>query len=170
LGKTAPDNTESDIVTILKDKYGIHKIPIASRMFGFVVNSYFVEKPCPTLVDVPPDEKVYLDKLQSGLGKVGYSISDVQRIIVTHPHFDHFGAARTITENSGAEIWASERGVPWFEDFEGELRSEEMQGHPACPQYKTYQASQGRGFFRALLACVYGYQCSWSYPMVYPSA
>jgi len=126
LGKTAPDNTESDIVTILKDKYGIHKIPITSRMFGFVVNSYFVEKPCPTLVDVPPDEKVYLDKLQSGLGRVGYSINDVRRIIVTHPHFDHFGAARTIGETSGAEIWVSEGGVSWFEDFEGEIYSEEM--------------------------------------------
>ena len=126
MGKTAPDNTESDVVTILKDKYGIHKIPITSRMFGFVVNSYFVEKPCPTLVDVPPDEEVYLDKLQSGLGRVGYSINDVRRIIVTHPHFDHFGAARTIAETSGAEIWASEGGTRWFEDFEGEIHSEEM--------------------------------------------
>ena len=120
-----PDKTESDITEILRDKYGIHKIPIASRIFGFVVNSYFVEKPCPTLVDVPPDEKVYLDKLQSGLGNVGCSINDVRRIIATHPHFDHFGSARTIAEKSGAEIWVSEGGVRWFEDFEGEIRSEE---------------------------------------------
>jgi glyoxylase-like metal-dependent hydrolase (beta-lactamase superfamily II) len=125
LEKTVAYKTESDITAMLKDKYGIHKIPIASRMFGFVVNSYFVEKPCPTLVDVPPDEKVYLDKLQSGLGRVGYSINDVRRIIATHPHFDHFGAARTIAETSGAEIWVSEGGVRWFEDFEGEIHSEE---------------------------------------------
>jgi glyoxylase-like metal-dependent hydrolase (beta-lactamase superfamily II) len=126
LGKTVPNKSESDIATMLKDEYGIHIIPIVSRMFGFVVNSFFVEKPYPTLVDVPPDQRVYLDKLQSGLGKVGYSISDVQRIIVTHPHFDHFGSARTIAETSGAEIWVSEGGARWFEDFEGEIRSEPM--------------------------------------------
>jgi glyoxylase-like metal-dependent hydrolase (beta-lactamase superfamily II) len=126
LGKTVLDKTESDIATMLKDEYGIHQIPIVSRMFGFVVNSFFVEKPYPTLVDVPPDQRGYLNKLQFGLGKVGYSINDVRRIIVTHPHFDHFGAARTIAETSGADIWVSEGGARWLEDFQGEIRSEEM--------------------------------------------
>ncbi len=124
--KAVLNKAESDTITMLKNEYGIHKIPIVSRMFGFIVNSFFVERPYPTLVDVPPDDRAYLDKLQSGLRRVGYSISDVRRIMVTHPHFDHFGAARTIAENSGAEIWVSKGGGRWFEDFEGEIHSEEI--------------------------------------------
>ncbi|OPY73699.1 MAG: Hydroxyacylglutathione hydrolase [Syntrophorhabdus sp. PtaU1.Bin058] len=111
---------------MLRDEYGIHKIAIASRMFGFVVNSFFVERPCPTLIDVPPDEQIYLDKLQAGLGKAGYSLRDIERIIITHPHFDHFGAARTIAGMSGAEIWVGEKGIQWFLDFEKEIHAEEV--------------------------------------------
>jgi metallo-beta-lactamase class B len=62
-------------------------------------------------VDVPPDESVYLNKLQSGIRKAGYSIGDVRRIIVTHPHFDHFGLAKTIAEMTGAEVWVPGGGV-----------------------------------------------------------
>jgi len=94
-------------------------------MFGFVVNTFFVEKPYPTLVDVPPDESIYLDKLQSGLRRAGYSIGDVRRIIVTHPHFDHFGLARTIVDMAGAEVWVPGGGTRWFENFEGEIHEEE---------------------------------------------
>jgi glyoxylase-like metal-dependent hydrolase (beta-lactamase superfamily II) len=125
MGKRMADKADSDVRAMLREEYGIHKIPIVSRMFGFVVNSFFVEKPCPTLVDVPPDEAVYLEMLQSGLGKAGHSIGDVRRIIVTHPHFDHFGAARTIAEMTGAEVWVPGGGARWFENFEGEIHKEE---------------------------------------------
>ncbi len=120
---TAPPG--SDMAAMLRKEYGIHRIPISSKMFGFVVNSFFVEKPLPTLVDVPPDETVYLDKVESGLRKVGYSLKDIRRIIATHPHFDHFGSARTIAGMSGAELWVLEKGASWFEDFEGQIIAEE---------------------------------------------
>jgi glyoxylase-like metal-dependent hydrolase (beta-lactamase superfamily II) len=122
---TIKQKTETDIQAILRDEYGIHKIAIASRMFGFVVNSFFVERPRPTLIDVPPDDPIYLDKLQAGLGKAGYSLRDIERIIITHPHFDHFGAARTIAGMEGAEIWTGEKGIHWFLDFEKEIYAEE---------------------------------------------
>ena len=125
MAKTMSDKGKSDIAAMLQEEYGIHKIPIVSRMFGFVVNTFFVEKPYPTLVDVPPDESTYLNKLQSGLKKVGYSIGDVRRIIVTHPHFDHFGLARTIAEMAGAEVWVPGGGARWFESFEEEIHKEE---------------------------------------------
>jgi glyoxylase-like metal-dependent hydrolase (beta-lactamase superfamily II) len=125
LQKTLTDKTETEIAKVLEDNYGIYKIPIVSRMFGFIVNSFFVQKLCPTLVDVPPDERIYLEKLQAGLAKTGYSLADIRRIVVTHPHFDHFGAARTISEISGAEVWVAGEGAHWFEDFEREIHAEE---------------------------------------------
>ena len=110
---------------ILREKYGIHRIPISSRMFGFVVNSFFVEKPYPTLIDVPPDQTIYLNKLESGLRKAGYSLKDLKRIIVTHPHFDHFGSAKTIAEISGADCGSQNTGHRGLRDFEGQISAEE---------------------------------------------
>jgi glyoxylase-like metal-dependent hydrolase (beta-lactamase superfamily II) len=126
LRKTFTGKTEPEIRKMLVDDYGIHKISIVSKMFGFVVNSFFVEKPCPTLVDVPPDHKIYLEKLQIGLKAIGYSLADIKRIITTHPHFDHFGAAQTISELSGAEVWTAHEGAYWFEHFKREIHDEEI--------------------------------------------
>jgi glyoxylase-like metal-dependent hydrolase (beta-lactamase superfamily II) len=44
---------------------------------------------------------------------------------VTHPHFDHYGSARTINEVNGAEVWAPKKGARWMENYEQELRNEE---------------------------------------------
>lgn len=118
--------TGEGIRETLEHDYGIYKIPIVSKMFGFIVNSYFVEKPYPTLIDVPPDHKIYLDKLQIGLKEIGYSLADMKRIVVTHPHFDHFGAAQTISELSGAKVWVPHEGFFWFEHFEKEIHEEEI--------------------------------------------
>jgi glyoxylase-like metal-dependent hydrolase (beta-lactamase superfamily II) len=125
LRRTITGKTKPEIRKMLVDDHGIHKISIVSNMFGFVVNSYFVEKPCPTLIDVPPDHKIYLEKLQISLKAIGYSLADIKRIITTHPHFDHFGAAQTISELSGAEVWIAHEGAHWFKDFQKEIHVEE---------------------------------------------
>jgi glyoxylase-like metal-dependent hydrolase (beta-lactamase superfamily II) len=125
LRKALADGIGKGLREILEHEYGIYKIPIVSKMFGFVVNSFFVEKPCPTLIDVPPDRGTYLEKLQSGLKEIGYSLADIKRIVATHPHFDHFGAALTISEISGAEVWAAREGAHWFKDFQQESGVEE---------------------------------------------
>jgi glyoxylase-like metal-dependent hydrolase (beta-lactamase superfamily II) len=56
---------------------------------------------------------------------MGYSIQDIQRIIVTHPHFDHYGLARAISDKNGAEVWISQGGARWIGDYEKELRKED---------------------------------------------
>ena len=126
LRKALTDGIRKGLRETLEHEYGIYKIPIVSKMFGFVVNSFFVEKPCPTLIDVPPDRGSYLEKLQISLKAIGYSLADIKRIITTHPHFDHFGAAQTISELSGAEVWIAHEGAYWFEHFEREIHDEEI--------------------------------------------
>ncbi len=115
----------SNIDYILKTRYGIHRIAVTSKMLGFGVNCYFVEKPYPTLVDVPPDEEECISKLQFGLKTASSSIGDIQRIIVTHPHFDHFGSARTLCKVSGAEVWVFKHAARWYEDFEKGVQADE---------------------------------------------
>lgn len=45
--------------------------------------------------------------LRDRLDVLGFSIEDVRRIILTHPHFDHYGLAGDIVLRSKAEVWAA---------------------------------------------------------------
>ena len=104
----------------------IHPIRVSTPIPNITVNIYFIKEPVPTIIDAPPDGTPYLDELNAGLRAVGYSLEDIARIIVTHPHFDHYGSARTISEKNGAEIWVSQGGSRWLENYETELHNEEM--------------------------------------------
>ena len=110
----------------VQETYGICLIHVNLPISGAKVNIYFVEQPIPTLIDAPPEGKVYLDQLEAGLRSVGHSINNIRRIIVTHPHFDHYGSARTINERNGADIWVSQGGARWIEDYANELHREEL--------------------------------------------
>ena len=45
-------------------------------------------------------------ELQDGLSVAGYSVRDIDRVIVTHSHLDHDGATPRVVEAAGAELWA----------------------------------------------------------------
>ena len=104
---------------------GIHRLQIRTPFAVGTVNSYFIEEPAPTLIDVPPHGDLYLSELRDGLGRLGCSLGHVKRIIVTHPHIDHSGSAAAIAAESGAEIWVSRDGARWLERYDEELVYEE---------------------------------------------
>jgi glyoxylase-like metal-dependent hydrolase (beta-lactamase superfamily II) len=110
----------------LLSRYAIHRLPIQTPFPIGSVNSYFVEGPVPTLVDVPPHGAPFLSELHSGLKGLGYRLQDVKRVIVTHPHIDHFGSAAAIAGQNEAEIWVSKEGAGWLEHYETELIEEEL--------------------------------------------
>jgi len=107
------------------NQYGIYRLPIQTPFPVGKVNSYFIEGPIPTLIDVPPHGDPYLSELRDGIADLGYSLHDVKRIIITHPHIDHFGSAAAIVAESGAEVWISKEGARWLEQYEEELADEE---------------------------------------------
>jgi glyoxylase-like metal-dependent hydrolase (beta-lactamase superfamily II) len=88
------------------------------------VNVYLIEDAIPTLVDTPPKGAVYMNELQAALNGKGCSIKDIKRIIITHPHFDHCGAAAEIVRLSEAEVWASRGGARYLEHFDDEFSKE----------------------------------------------
>jgi glyoxylase-like metal-dependent hydrolase (beta-lactamase superfamily II) len=67
------------------------------------VNAYLAGR---TLVDPGPDSDDSWAALTDGLANHGLEPGDVDRVLITHPHPDHFGAARRLQE-AGAEILAS---------------------------------------------------------------
>ena len=67
---------------------------------------YVIEGDDLTLVD--PGCYGSLSYLEQGLEKLGRSLTDVSRIVVSHGHMDHDGSCPPVIRKSGAELWAHE--------------------------------------------------------------
>jgi len=81
------------------------------------VNAYLFTEPEPVLVDTGVKSPESWRALQAGLSEQGLAVSDLKRVIITHPHVDHFGQASKISEESDASVWVSELGQTWLQEF-----------------------------------------------------
>ena len=45
-------------------------------------------------------------RLADGIGEAGYRVQDIERVVITHGHQDHDGAAGKLAQQADAEIWA----------------------------------------------------------------
>lgn len=85
------------------------------------VNCYHAGR---TLVDPGPDSEESWSTLTSALANRGLEPDDIDRVLITHPHPDHFGLARRLRDN-GARIMAANDAVDIIEDFPGRLEYEQ---------------------------------------------
>lgn len=83
------------------------------------VNVYLAEGEPLTLVDTGPHYDPAQRALEEALAGLGYRIADLQRIVITHAHADHYGMAAWLAEISGAEVMAHAASIPWMSDEEG---------------------------------------------------
>lgn len=81
-----------------------------------MVNVYLVEEPL-TLIDTGTKSRDARNVLEASLRSVGYDFGDIQRIVLTHAHVDHFGLASEIREVSSADIYAPKIDKPTIEGF-----------------------------------------------------
>lgn len=79
------------------------------------VNVYLFTEPEPLLVDAGIRCDESWDALTDGLARHGLGVGDLSRVIITHPHVDHFGQAGRIAAEGGAEIWIADAGLPWLQ-------------------------------------------------------
>ncbi len=68
--------------------------------------AYVIEDDGVTLID--PGHLGSIDFLADGLNVLGMKPSDVDRMVVTHGHWDHDGGVAEFADASGAEFWAHE--------------------------------------------------------------
>ncbi|GIH28907.1 MBL fold metallo-hydrolase [Acrocarpospora phusangensis] len=79
-------------------------VPIPINPLRYVI-VYALEHPGGvTLIDAGWNTDEAYDALAAGLALAGYQMSDVQAVLVTHIHPDHYGLAGRIRENTGAWI------------------------------------------------------------------
>lgn len=76
------------------------------------VNAYLLPGPPVTLVDCGPKTPETVAALRDGLENAGCALRQIERLVITHGHIDHFGLAATVTAESGAEVCAHPADLP----------------------------------------------------------
>lgn len=79
-------------------------VPIPANSLRYVFVYVFETDAGPYLVDTGWNTEEAWDALCAGLVEVGTTVADVQGILVTHLHPDHYGLAGRVRETSGAWI------------------------------------------------------------------
>jgi glyoxylase-like metal-dependent hydrolase (beta-lactamase superfamily II) len=96
---------------------GIHRLAIPTPFMVGRVNAYLIEDSPLTLVDSGPNSGKALDELEQALATRGHAIEELELLVVTHQHIDHFGLAAILARRSGAEVAALEGLAPYLGDF-----------------------------------------------------
>ena len=81
------------------------------------VNVYLFRDPEPVLIDAGFNSPNAWQSLQTALAEQKLAVTDLKRVIITHPHVDHYGLAARIARESQAEVWMADVGVQWLHHF-----------------------------------------------------
>jgi glyoxylase-like metal-dependent hydrolase (beta-lactamase superfamily II) len=96
---------------------GVHRLAIPTPFQVGRVNAYLIEDKPLTLIDSGPNSAKALDELELALAARGHRIEDIELLVITHQHIDHFGLAAILARRSGAQV-AALRGLDdYLRDF-----------------------------------------------------
>ncbi len=90
------------------------KVPIPNNPIGYVLPYLFETKGGYTIIDPGWNADESVRSLKRQLGELGLSFRDIQRVIVTHIHPDHYGMAGRIRQECGAEVVTHEAEVEFI--------------------------------------------------------
>ena len=83
---------------------GVVRVSLPTPFHVGRVNCYLLVDPPVTVIDPGTLQAGSIDELAAALASSGLGLGDVEQIVVTHAHPDHFGAAAAIADRSGAGI------------------------------------------------------------------
>ena len=101
----------------LETDAGIHRLAIPTPFMVGRVNAYLIEDSPLTLVDSGPNSAKALDELEQALAARGHAVEDIELLVITHQHIDHFGLASILARRSGAEVAALEDMAPFLASY-----------------------------------------------------
>jgi glyoxylase-like metal-dependent hydrolase (beta-lactamase superfamily II) len=108
--------SEEELIARAADA-GIHRLAIPTPFQVGRVNAYLIEDSPLTLVDSGPNSGKALDELEQALAARGHAIEEIELLVITHQHIDHFGLASILARRSGAEVAALDVLAPYLRDF-----------------------------------------------------
>ena len=88
------------------EQAGIVRLAIPTPFQVGRVNAYLIEDSPLTLIDSGPNSAKALDELEQALDARGHAVEDLELLIITHQHMDHFGLASVLARRSGADVAA----------------------------------------------------------------
>ena len=97
---------------------GLYQFVIPTPFPVGPVNCYVATTEPITLIDTGTQWDESRRALQAELAELDLKMEDVQRIIITHAHADHYGLAAEIKRASGAEVWTHRHNRIMLEDYE----------------------------------------------------
>jgi glyoxylase-like metal-dependent hydrolase (beta-lactamase superfamily II) len=114
---TPPDGPgEQELLARAADA-GIHRLAIPTPFQVGRVNAYLIEDSPLTLIDSGPNSGKALDELEQALATRGHAIEDIELLVITHQHIDHFGLASILARRSGAEVAALAPLAPYLRNY-----------------------------------------------------
>jgi glyoxylase-like metal-dependent hydrolase (beta-lactamase superfamily II) len=131
---------------------GIQRLAIPTPFMVGRVNAYLIEDSPLTLVDSGPNSAKALDELEQALSARGYAIEDIELLVITHQHMDHFGLASILARRSGAEVAALDglaaflAGYGHQTDLEDQFAERLMLRHGIPPEIVTALRAVSAGF------------------------
>jgi len=131
---------------------GIHRLAIPTPFMVGRVNAYLIEDSPLTLVDSGPNSAKALDELEQALAARGHAVEDIELLVITHQHMDHFGLASILARRSGAEVAALEGLAPFLADYghqtdlEDQFAERLMLRHGIPPEIVTALRAVSAGF------------------------
>lgn len=81
------------------------------------------------LIDCAIQETLY--QLVDNLYQLGFDPHNIRKILLTHGHFDHCGAAGALQKMSGCEVWVGEGDADFFTDHRERIAHEDR-----CPVFE----------------------------------
>lgn len=96
---------------------GVHRLEIPTPFAIGALNAYLLEGPPLTLIDAGPHTEEAQRALRAQIEALGFRPEQVERLLITHPHLDHFGLARWLKEACGCRVYAHPEAVAEMRDF-----------------------------------------------------
>ena len=112
-----PDGPGEEELLARAAEAGIHRLAIPTPFQVGRVNAYLIEDSPLTLIDSGPNSGKALDELEQALAARGHAIEDIELLVITHQHIDHFGLASILARRSGAEVAALAPLAPYLRNF-----------------------------------------------------
>jgi glyoxylase-like metal-dependent hydrolase (beta-lactamase superfamily II) len=131
---------------------GIHRLAVPTPFMVGRVNAYLIEDSPLTLIDSGPNSAKALDELEQMLAARGHRIEDIELLVVSHQHMDHFGLASILARRSGAEVAALDALAPFLASFghqselEDSFAKDLMLRHGIPPEIVTALRAVSAGF------------------------
>jgi glyoxylase-like metal-dependent hydrolase (beta-lactamase superfamily II) len=131
---------------------GIFRLAIPTPFQVGRVNAYLIEDSPLTLIDSGPNSAKALDELEQALAARGHSVEDLELLVITHQHMDHFGLASILARRSGAEVAALDQLAPFLSSYseqtdrEDRFAEQTMLRHGIPPEIVTALRAVSAGF------------------------